>query len=146
MPRRTRKKHRCRRKTHSAHTSKSGRKKISLLGKDADLDQVIAKLNTVINVCCLGGKEIESPGRVLTGLDPQMLDFSPASSAKKKGMPRRSKRLAQKRSTKKRGKNEYFKKMLAAKAAKAPSFQYKGHTYKATKGGNAGQLIVYKKE
>lgn len=145
MPRRTRKKHRSRRKTPGAHTSKSGRKKISLLAKDADLDQVIAKLNTVINVCCLGGKEPESTGRVLTGLDPQMLDLSPASSAKKKVIPRRSKRLAHKRSTKKRGKNEYFKKMLAAKAAKAPSFQYKGNTYKATKGGNAGQLIVYKK-
>ena len=135
MLRRTRKKHRSRRKTQSAHTSKSGRRKISLLAKDADLDQVIAKLNTVINVCCLGEKETESSG----------LDFSPVSSAKKKVILRRSKRLAHKRSTKKRGKNEYFKKMLAAKAAKAPSFQYGGHTYKATKGGNAGQLIVYKK-
>lgn len=54
---------------------------------------------------------------------------------------------SKKKSRKKRkgGQNEFFKKMLAAKKAKAPSFEYNGNTYKATKGGNAGQLTVYKK-
>jgi len=153
MPRRTRKnKRHSRKKTHSRSARKSRRKNISLLENDADLHQVIAKLNTVINLCCLGQHKIESPGRVLTGLDPRMLDFSPAPSSGSSVKLRRSSRLAKKAakaahkpSTKKRGKNEFFTKMLAAKKAKAPSFEYRGTTYKATKGGNAGQLTVYKK-
>ena len=45
----------------------------------------------------------------------------------------------------KRKVNEYFRRMLDAKKNKSPSFTYNGNTYKATKGGGAGQLIVYKK-
>ena len=155
MTRKTRKKRSSRKKTQS-HTRKLGGKQISLLGNNADLNQVIRKLNDVIMLCCHEGSvkqtESESPGRVLPGLDPRMLNFSPASSTKKKAMPRRSKRLAMKmvkaehkQSPKKRGKNEFFKKMLAAKAAKASSFEYKGKIYKASKRGKTGQLIVYKK-
>ncbi len=99
MTRKTRKKRSSRKKTQS-RTRKLGGKQISLLGNNADLNQVIRKLNDVIMLCCHEGSvkqtESESPGRVLPGLDPRMLNFSPASSAKKKAMPRRSKRLAMK--------------------------------------------------
>ena len=53
MARRTRKnKQHNGKKTKRHHTRSVGRKKIALLGSDADLQQVIAKLNNVITLCC----------------------------------------------------------------------------------------------
>lgn len=91
----------------------------------ATLAQVTATLNNVIVYCCGAHSSLEK------------LKKPKAPSAGGAAFGGRKK--------KKRGKNEFFTKMLAAKAAKAPSFEYKGMTYKATKGGSAGQLVVYKK-
>ena len=122
MTRKTRKnKQRGGKKTHRHHTRSAGRKKITLLGNDADLQQIIAKLNNVITLCCQGEHT------------PHHHSAEPSKKHKTKS------------SSKKRGKNEFFTKMLAAKKAKSPSFEYNGNTYKATKGGSSGQLVVYKK-
>ena len=122
MARRTRKnKQHNGKKTQRHHTRSAGRKKIALLGSDADLQQVIAKLNNVITLCCQGEHPVSHQ------------------------QSHHHKKHKTKSASKKRGKNEFFTKMLAAKKAKSPSFEYNGNTYKATKGGSAGQLTVYKK-
>ena len=121
MARRTRKNKQRGGKKSRRHTRSTSRKKIALLGNDADLHQIIAKLNNVITLCCQGEHT------------PHHHSAEPSKKHKTKS------------SSKKRGKNEFFTKMLAAKKAKSPSFEYNGNTYKATKGGNAGQLVVYKK-
>ena len=123
MARRTRKnKQHNGKKTKRHHTRSVGRKKIALLGSDADLQQVIAKLNNVITLCC----------------------HSDHTVSHQQSQPHHKKHKT-KSVSKKRGKNEFFTKMLAAKKAKSPSFEYNGNTYKASKGGNAGQLTVYRK-
>lgn len=112
-------------KKSKRHTRSASRKRIALLGEDADLKQVIAKLNSVITLCCQSERS--------------------APHHSEEHSKKHSKKHTTKSASKKRGKNEFFTKMLAAKKSKAPSFEYNGNTYKATKGGNAGQLVVYKK-
>ena len=60
---------------------------------------------------------------------------------KKKG--RKSRRKTKKKKGKKRGLTPYFKLMLAAKKIGAPSFVYKGKTYKGKKHPRLG--MIYKK-
>lgn len=60
---------------------------------------------------------------------------------KKKG--RKSRRKTKKKKGKKRGLNPFFKLMLAAKKKGAPSFVYKGKTYKGKKHPRLG--MIYKK-
>ena len=112
----------------------------TVLPAGATLAQVITQLNNVITFCCgkagSSGMSVPVPRAAGAGAGPPSGAFGGAVHG------------GNKKSRKKRkgGKvNEFFTKMLAAKKAKAPSFEYNGNTYKATKGGSAGQLTVYKK-
>ena len=112
----------------------------TVLPAGATLAQVIAQLNNVITFCC--GKAGSS------GMSVPVFRAAGAGAGPSSGGVGGIAHGGNKKSRKKRkgGKvNEYFTKMLAAKKANAPSFEYKGNTYKATPGGNAGQLTVYKK-
>ena len=62
---------------------------------------------------------------------------------KRKTKGRKSKKRTKKKRGKKRGLNPFFKLMLAAKKKGAPSFVYKGKTYKGKKHPRLG--MIYKK-
>ena len=109
----------------------------TVLPAGATLAQVITQLNNVITFCCgkagSGGMSVPVPHAASAG--PADRRGGAVHGGNKKSRKKR-----------KGGKvNEFFTKMLAAKKSKAPSFEYNGNTYKATKGGSAGQLMVYKK-
>ena len=138
MVRRTRKNKR--KNSNKTHRAGGAGRQPHVVPAGATLAQVIVELNNVISFCC--GKAGSS------GMSVPVFRAGAAGAGPPSGTVGGIAHGGNKKSRKKRkgGKvNEYFTKMLAAKKAKAPSFEYKGNTYKATPGGNAGQLTVYKK-
>ena len=120
MARKTRKNKRNNHNRRKTHSRRGGT--ITTLALGASLDEVAQKVNDIIDhLNSQNGNA--TPNNDNTGT-------AAAQSRKKKG---------------KRKLNPYFKRMIEAKKKKSSSFTYNGNTYRAEKGGNAGQLTVYKK-
>jgi len=85
----------------------------------------------------------QAEGDVEEGMGHRGGDEQKGGKRKRKSMKGGKKKKKGKKKTRKRKLNPFFKLMLAAKKTGAPSFKYKGRTYKGKKHHRLG--MIYKK-
>ena len=125
MARRTRRKSRKSKSSRRRRRRQSGGSGVAQHAGDFAAGELVAQ----------EGGEVEGMGH--------KLEEQKGGRRKRKTKGRKSKKRTKKKRGKKRGLNPFFKLMLAAKKKGAPSFVYKGKTYKGKKHPRLG--MIYKK-